>query len=41
MTFGAAIAVNIFGFFVAFGGFLLIAQYFQLVIGLSPLTAGR
>ena len=40
VTFSAALAVNIFGFFVAFGTFLLIAQYFQLVIGLSPLAAG-
>lgn len=40
MTFSAALAVNIFGFFVAFGTFLLIAQYLQLVIGLSPLAAG-
>src|SRR4030095_4192674 len=40
VTFSAAVAVNIFGFFVAFGTFLLIAQYFQLVIGLSPLVAG-
>jgi len=40
VTFSAALAVNIFGFFVAFGTFLLIAQYFQLVIGLSPLVAG-
>ena len=39
-TFSAALAVNILGFFVAFGTFLLIAQYFQLVIGLSPLAAG-
>jgi MFS transporter, DHA2 family, multidrug resistance protein len=40
VTFSAALAVNIFGFFVAFGTFLLVAQYFQLVIGLSPLAAG-
>src|SRR4029453_13323070 len=40
VTFTAALAVNIFGFFVAFGTFLLVAQYFQLVIGLSPLAAG-
>src|SRR5262245_28557995 len=32
VPFSAALAVNIFGFFVAFGSFLLIAQYFQLVI---------
>jgi MFS transporter, DHA2 family, multidrug resistance protein len=40
VTFSAALVVNIFGFFVAFGTFLLIAQYLQLVIGLSPLAAG-
>lgn len=40
VTFTAALAVNIFGFFVAFGTFFLVAQYFQLVIGLSPLAAG-
>jgi DHA2 family multidrug resistance protein-like MFS transporter len=40
VTFSAALAINIFGFFVAFGTFLLVAQYFQLVIGLSPLAAG-
>lgn len=39
-TFSAALAINILGFFVAFGAFLLIAQYLQLVIGLSPLAAG-
>ena len=38
--FSAALAINILGFFVAFGTFLLIAQYLQLVIGLSPLAAG-
>ena len=40
MAFSAALVTNIVGFFVAFGSFLLIAQYFQLVIGLSPLVAG-
>ena len=40
VTFSTALAVNILGFFVAFGTFLLIAQYLQLVIGLSPLAAG-
>ena len=40
VTFSAALAVNVFGFFVAFGMFLLIAQYLQFVIGLSPLVAG-
>jgi MFS transporter, DHA2 family, multidrug resistance protein len=40
VTFSAALAINILGFFVAFGTFLLIAQYLQLVIGLSPFVAG-
>jgi len=40
LSFSAALAINIFGFFVAFGTFLLIAQYFQLVLGLSPFAAG-
>ena len=35
-----ALAVNILGFFIAFGTFLFIAQYLQLVLGLSPLEAG-
>src|SRR5262245_13708236 len=39
-AFSAALVVQILGFFVAFGTFLLIAQYLQLVIGLSPLEAG-
>jgi len=39
-AFSAAIAVNMIGFFIAFGSFLLIAQYLQLVLGLSPLRAG-
>lgn len=39
-AFGAALSVNVLGFFVAFGSFLLIAQYLQLVLGLSPLAAG-
>jgi DHA2 family multidrug resistance protein-like MFS transporter len=34
------LAISILGFLVAFGTFLLIAQYLQLVIGLSPLPAG-
>jgi DHA2 family multidrug resistance protein-like MFS transporter len=33
-------SVNLLGFFVAFGKFLLIAQYLQLVLGMSPLEAG-
>jgi DHA2 family multidrug resistance protein-like MFS transporter len=39
-TFSASLAVNIVGFFTAFGTFLLIAQYLQLVLGMSPLVAG-
>jgi DHA2 family multidrug resistance protein-like MFS transporter len=39
-SFTAALAINVFIFFAAFGSFLLIAQYLQLVIGLSPLEAG-
>lgn len=38
--FGVALACNIITMFVAFGFFLFIAQYFQLVLGLSPLEAG-
>ena len=39
-TFSAALAANSLGIFVAFGAFLFIAQYLQLVLGLSPLEAG-
>ncbi len=39
-AFGAALATNTFGFFAAFGSLLFIAQYLQLVLGLSPLEAG-
>jgi MFS transporter, DHA2 family, multidrug resistance protein len=39
-TFTASLLVNILGFFVAFGTFLFIAQYLQLVLGMSPLQAG-
>jgi len=39
-AFNAAIGVNLLTCFTAFGSFLLIAQYLQLVIGLSPLEAG-
>ena len=39
-SFGAALACNVITLFVAFGFFLFIAQYFQLVLGLSPLQAG-
>lgn len=39
-TFSAALAINVFGFFAAFGTFLFVAQYLQLVVGLTPLEAG-
>lgn len=39
-AFSASLAVNVLGFFVAFGAFLLIAQYLQLVLGMGPLEAG-
>jgi MFS transporter, DHA2 family, multidrug resistance protein len=39
-AFSAALATNTLGFFVAFGAFLFIAQYLQVVLGLSPLQAG-
>ncbi len=37
---GGALATNIVALFIAFGSFLFIAQYFQLVLGMSPLEAG-
>ncbi len=39
-AFSISLLINIAGFFVAFGSFLFIAQYLQLVLGLSPLQAG-
>jgi MFS transporter, DHA2 family, multidrug resistance protein len=39
-AFSTAVGLNILGFFTAFGTFLLIAQYLQLVMGLSPIAAG-
>ena len=39
-AFSAALACNVLTLFVAFGYFLFIAQYFQLVLGLTPLQAG-
>ncbi len=38
--FSAALTINILGFFVAFGMFLLVALYFQLGLGLTQLQAG-
>jgi MFS transporter, DHA2 family, multidrug resistance protein len=39
-TFNTALAVNFLSIFVAVGYFLFVAQYLQLVVGLSPLEAG-
>lgn len=38
--FTAALCVNIIGVFAAFGAFLFIVQYLQLVLGMRPLEAG-
>jgi len=39
-AFNAALAVNFLAIFVMIGYFLFVAQYLQLVVGLSPLVAG-
>jgi len=39
-AFNAALTVNFLAIFVAVGYFLFVAQYLQLVVGLSPLEAG-
>ncbi|MCI0395635.1 MAG: MFS transporter [Chloroflexi bacterium] len=39
-TFNVSLATNVVAIFVAVGYFLFIAQYLQLVLGLSPLQAG-
>ncbi len=39
-AFSASLATYTFGIFFGFGTFLFIAQYLQLVLGLSPLEAG-
>jgi MFS transporter, DHA2 family, multidrug resistance protein len=39
-AFSAALTANVLDFFVAFAALLFIAQYLQLVLGLSPLQAG-
>ena len=39
-AFSAALAVNFLTIFVAVGYFLFVAQYLQLVLGLTPLEAG-
>jgi DHA2 family multidrug resistance protein-like MFS transporter len=38
--FSASLAINLISIFVAVGYFLFVAQYLQLVLGLSPLVAG-
>jgi MFS transporter, DHA2 family, multidrug resistance protein len=38
--FSAAVIINILSVFTAFGAFLFIHQYLQLVVGLSPMRAG-
>jgi len=38
--FSTAVAVNVLNVFVSFGSYILISQYLQLVLGLSPLGAG-
>jgi MFS transporter, DHA2 family, multidrug resistance protein len=38
--FTAALCVNVIGIFAAFGSFLFITQYLQLVLGMGPLEAG-
>jgi DHA2 family multidrug resistance protein-like MFS transporter len=40
IAFSAALATNFLAIFVAIGSFLFVAQYLQLVLGLSPLQAG-
>jgi DHA2 family multidrug resistance protein-like MFS transporter len=39
-SFSAALVINFLAIFVAVGYFLFVAQYLQLVLGLSPLEAG-
>ncbi len=39
-AFGTAVATNMLAVFVCLGALLLVAQYLQLVLGLSPLVAG-
>jgi MFS transporter, DHA2 family, multidrug resistance protein len=38
--FNAAVVINVLNVFVSFGSYILISQYLQLVLGLSPLQAG-
>lgn len=39
-AFAPALASNVLGMVASFGAFLLVAQYFQLVLGMGPLEAG-
>jgi MFS transporter, DHA2 family, multidrug resistance protein len=39
-AFGASLATNLVSLFAGYGAFLFVAQYLQLVLGLSPLRAG-
>ncbi|UGT42495.1 MFS transporter [Nocardia yamanashiensis] len=39
-TFRIGLTINVLAVFVMFGYFLFVAQYFQLVLGLSPMQAG-
>jgi DHA2 family multidrug resistance protein-like MFS transporter len=39
-VFNVALATNVIAIFIAIGYFLFVAQYLQLVVGLSPLEAG-
>jgi DHA2 family multidrug resistance protein-like MFS transporter len=39
-AFTTSLSINILAFFIAFSAFLFIAQYLQLVLGMSPLAAG-
>jgi len=39
-TFNAALGTNFLGIFIAVGYFLFVAQYLQLILGLTPLEAG-
>jgi MFS transporter, DHA2 family, multidrug resistance protein len=39
-AFNVSLASNVLNVFVSFGSFILVSQYLQLVLGLSPLAAG-
>lgn len=39
-AFSASLAINVAAFFAAFASFLMVAQYLQLVLGMTPLAAG-